>query len=193
MRRSRNGQDPGLRRTVLPGRPEGSPEVACTGRWTCFRWACSVRASRQVASTCAPAAAVTPESSPEGTRSQRWLARLSFLPAGVGDGDPGGFRRAEERGDACRGPGRRGGEPGRRVLVPFPARHPALVVARGLRPCADCRDRRLRLQGPAVGGGRVGRGLAAREHNRTRGAGQGSHRTGGCPSIRRSRLPGTRT
>ena len=32
---------------------------------------------------CAPAAAVTPESSPEGTRSQRWLARLSFLLAGV--------------------------------------------------------------------------------------------------------------
>ena len=60
MRRSRNGQTPGLRRTVLPGRPEGSPEVG-TGRWTCFRWACSVRASRQVASTCAPAAAVTPE------------------------------------------------------------------------------------------------------------------------------------
>src|SRR5271165_5352828 len=83
MRRSRNGQDPGLRRTVLPGRPEGSPEVACTERWTWFRWACSVRASRQVASTCAPAAAVTPESSPEGTRSQRWLARLSFLLAGV--------------------------------------------------------------------------------------------------------------
>src|SRR5450631_165680 len=82
MRRSRNGQTPGLRRTVLPGRPEGSPEVG-TGRWTCFRWACSVRASRQVASTCAPAAAVTPESSAEGTRSQRWLARLSFLLAGV--------------------------------------------------------------------------------------------------------------
>jgi len=42
-----------------------------------------VRASRQVASTCAPTAAVTPEPSPEGTRSQRWLARLSFLLAGV--------------------------------------------------------------------------------------------------------------
>ena len=42
-----------------------------------------MRASRQVASTYAPAAAVTPESSPEATRSQRWLARLSFLLAGV--------------------------------------------------------------------------------------------------------------
>ena len=39
----------------------------------------------------------------------------------------------------------------------------------------------------------VGRGMAAREHNRTRGAGQGSRRTGACPSIRRSRLPGIRT
>ena len=54
-----------------------------TGRWRCFRWACSVRAFRQVASTYAPAAAVTPEPSPEATRSQRWLARLSFLLAGV--------------------------------------------------------------------------------------------------------------
>jgi diacylglycerol kinase family enzyme len=42
-----------------------------------------VRAFRQVASTYAPAAAVTPEPSPEATRSQRWLARLSFLLAGV--------------------------------------------------------------------------------------------------------------
>src|SRR5271165_2138151 len=32
---------------------------------------------------CGPATAVTPESSPEGTRSQRWLARLTFLLAGV--------------------------------------------------------------------------------------------------------------
>ena len=54
-----------------------------TGRWRCFRWACSVRAFRQVASTYAPAAAVTPEPSPEATRSQRWLARLSFLLAGA--------------------------------------------------------------------------------------------------------------
>jgi len=42
-----------------------------------------VRAFRQVASTYAPAAAVTPEPSPEATRSQRWLARLSFLLAGA--------------------------------------------------------------------------------------------------------------
>ena len=32
---------------------------------------------------CAPAAAVTPAPSPEGTRSQRWLARLSFVLAGA--------------------------------------------------------------------------------------------------------------
>ena len=42
----------------------------------------SVAGIPSVASTCAPAAAVTPVSSPEGTRSQRWLARLSFLLAG---------------------------------------------------------------------------------------------------------------
>ena len=38
---------------------------------------------------------------------------------GSGSGTPGGFRRAEERGDFGREPGRRGGEPGRRVRVPF--------------------------------------------------------------------------
>ena len=148
--------------------------MACTERWTWFRWACSVRASRQVASTCAPAAAVTPVSSPEGTRSQRWLARLSFLLAGAAIVILVVF--AGLKSVAMLAVGLAAAAVSLAAAFFFLSRRGicALAVAGGLRPCADCRDRRLRVQGPAVGGHRVGRGVAAREHDRTRGAGRGS-------------------
>ena len=89
-----------------------------------------------------------------------------------GDRDPGGRGRAEERGHGGRGPGRRGREPGRRVRLPFPAGHLALAVACGLRRGADRGDPRLRVPGPAVGRGPVGRALAGRGRDRAAGAGR---------------------
>ena len=182
MRRSRNGQDAGLRRTVLPGRPEGSPEVACTERWTWFRWACSVRASRQVASTCAPAAAVTPESSTCG-HARAALAGASEFPArGGGDRDPAAVCRVEERGDA--GCGRAAAVVSLVAAFLFLSRRGIVrwlsLAVFVLAPVAVIVVFAFRA---AVGGHRVGCGVAARERGRAGGAGRGS---GGLADARAS-------
>ena len=114
-----------------------------------------------------------PGLSPPGTRSQHWLARLSFVLAGLAIVILLVFAGLKSLAMLAVARGRRGGEPGGRLLVPVPAGRAALAVARGLRPGADRGDRRLRVQGPAVGGARVGRGLAARGRDRARGPGRG--------------------
>ena len=78
-------------------------------------------------------AAATPELSPGGTRSQHWLARLSFVLAGLAIVLLVVFAGLKSLAMLAVGRGRGGGEPGRRVCLPFPAGRIALAVVRGLR------------------------------------------------------------
>ena len=136
---------------------------------------------------------MTPEPHPEGTRPQRWLARLSFVLAGAAIVILGVFAGLKSL---------------TMLAVGLAAAAVTLAAAffflsrRGLwrwlslavfalAPIAVIVVYASRRS--ALGGHRVGRGLAARGHGRALGAGQGPNGLADARASGGSRLPGTRT
>ncbi len=114
-------------------------------------------------------AAATPELSPGGTRSQHWLARLSFVLAGLAIVLLLVFAGLKSLAMLAVGVAA--------AVVSLAAAYVFLSRRGMLRwlslavfvAGADRGHRRLRIQGPAVDRAPVGGGLAAREPDRTRG------------------------
>src|SRR5262249_12343460 len=116
-------------------------------------------------------AAVTSAITPRSARSQRWLARLSFVLVGLAIVILAVF--AGLKSIAMLAVGLGAAAVGLAAAFFFLSRRGVVAVAgaRGCCPCADRRDRRLCVRRPVVGGDGVGCRVAARGHGRALGAG----------------------